>query len=83
MITAMNLQETKLAVMQKIMSVSKTSLLEKIDRLLEEEMVVGYTAEGEPLTKELYNLRLKKAEEQLKSGQYTTQEDLEKESENW
>ena len=83
MITEMNLQETKLGVMQKIMSVSKPSLLEKIDKLLEEEMVVGYTVEGEPLTKELYNLRLRKAEEQLESGESITQEDLERESESW
>ncbi|MEQ8551921.1 MAG: hypothetical protein RLQ12_03655 [Cyclobacteriaceae bacterium] len=79
----MDLQETKLGVMQKIMSVSKPALLEKIDKLLDDEMIVGYTVEGEPLTKELYNQRLQKAEEQLKSGQYITQEDLEKESESW
>ena len=65
------------------MSVSKASLLEKIDKLLEEEMIVGYTVDGKPLTKALYNLRLVEAEEQLRSGQYITQEDLEKESENW
>jgi actin-like ATPase involved in cell morphogenesis len=79
----MNLQEAKLGVIQKIMSVSKSSLLEKIDKLLEEEMVVGYTVEGKPLTKEAYNLRLQKAEEQLKSGLSITQEELESESENW
>ncbi|MDA0196783.1 MAG: hypothetical protein O2887_17145 [Bacteroidetes bacterium] len=79
----MDLQGTKLNVMQKIMSVSKASLLEKIDELLEKEMIVGYTAEGEPLTKELYNMRLQKAEDQLQTGEYITQEDLEKESENW
>lgn len=79
----MDLQEAKLDVMQKIMNVSKASLLEKIDKLLEEELIVGYTVEGQPLTKELYNQRLIEAEEQLRSGQYTTQENLEKESENW
>jgi len=79
----MDLQETKLGVMQKIMSVSKPSLLEKIDKLLEEEMVVGYTVEGKPLNKDQYNKRLQLAEEQLLSGEFITQEDLEKESENW
>lgn len=79
----MDLQETKWGVMQKIMSVSKPGLLEKIDKLLDEEMIVGYTVEGEPLTKSAYNQRLQKAEAQLKSGQYTTQEDLEKEAEGW
>ena len=29
-------------------------------------MIVGYTVEGKPLTKEAYNKRLQKAEEQIK-----------------
>lgn len=79
----MDIQTTKLDVMQKIMAVSKASLLEKINTLLDKEMIVGYTTGGDPLTKESYNLRLQTAEKQLLSGEYTTQEDLEKESENW
>jgi len=79
----MDIQTAKLDVMQKIMAVSKTSLLEKINTLLDQEMIVGYTTGGDPLTKESYNLRLQTAEKQLLSGEYTTQEDLEKESENW
>lgn len=79
----MGIQKTKLSVMQKIMSVSKASLLDKIDKLLEEEMIVGYTVDGKPLTKKVYDMRLQKAEEQLNSGEYVSQEDLEKESENW
>lgn len=46
-------------------------------------MVVGYTVKGEPLTKESYNKRLQTAEKQILAGEYLTQEDLEKESENW
>lgn len=65
------------------MEVSKPSLLERIDKLLDDEMVVGYTVDGEPLTKELYNSRLKEAEHQLKIGEYLSQEELEKESGNW
>lgn len=79
----MDIQVVKLDVIQKIMSVSKASLLKKIDKLLEDELIVGYTVDGEPLTKELYNSRLDAAEEQLCLGKYTTQEDMEKESENW
>ncbi len=79
----MGLQKTKLSVMQKIMSVSKASLLDKIDKILEEEMIVGYTVEGKPLTKKAYDLRLEHAEKQLESGEYLSQEELEKESENW
>ena len=79
----MDLQTTKINVMQKIMNVSKASLLDKISDILDEEMVVGYTADGQPLTKNQYNERLLVAEKQIESGDYITQEDLEKEIENW
>jgi hypothetical protein len=79
----MDLQTSKINVIQKIMNVSKTSLLDKINSILDEEMIVGYTTDGKPLTKQQYNERLLIAEEQIESGDYTTQEDLEKEIENW
>ena len=79
----MDLQATKLDVMQKIMSVSTASLLEKINNILEKEMTIGYTVEGLPLTKKSYNERLQIAEKQIRSGEFTTQEDLEEEAENW
>jgi len=45
--------------------------------------VVGYTSKGEPITKSKLIERVRAASSRVKSGQYTTQEDLEKESENW
>jgi hypothetical protein len=82
-VKTMDLQKTKLDVMQKIMSVSTPSLLEKINNILDNEMIVAYTVDGKPLTKAMYNERLDLAEKQLQSGEYITQEDLEKEAENW
>lgn len=79
----MDLQAAKLDIMQKIMNISTESLIEKVDKLLEKEMIVGYTAKGDPLTKKEYNLRLKKAEKQIASGEFISQTDLEKEAENW
>jgi len=79
----MNIQAAKLDVVQKILTVKKESIIEKINRILDKEIIVGYTAEGKPLTKEAYNKRLQKAEEQIRSGEYFTQEELEKEAENW
>jgi hypothetical protein len=79
----MDLQVAKIDVLQKIMNVSKISLLDKINDILDKEMIVGYTTSGEPLTKEAYNARLLLAEEQIASGNYISQEDLEKEVENW
>lgn len=79
----MDLKTAKLEVIQKIMNVSTESLLEKIDNLLEEELIVGYTAKGESLTKKEYNHRLEKAEREIASGNFLSQQDLEKEIENW
>ena len=79
----MNIQAVKLNVVQKILDVQKESILEKINNILEKEMIVGYTVEGKPLTKDAYNKRLQKAEKQLAVGEYLSQEDLEKESKKW
>lgn len=79
----MSLQTVKIDVMQKLLSVSTEALLEKINKILDKEMIVAYTVEGKPLTQKAYNKRLQKAEQQIKSGNYITQEELEKESENW
>ena len=79
----MDLQTAKLNLMQRIMNVSQASLLDKISNILDEEMIVGYTTDGKPLTREQYNERLLVAENQIESGDYITQENLEKEIENW
>ncbi|WP_016990504.1 hypothetical protein [Flavobacterium sp. ACAM 123] len=48
-----------------------------------EEEVVAYSVDGKPLTKIAYKEELKEAIAEIESGEFTTQEDLEKESENW
>lgn len=50
---------------------------------LEKKDIVGFTVTGGALTKRDYNLRLKKAEQQIASGDFITQENLEIEIENW
>ncbi len=79
----MDIKTLKLNLIQKLMLINKTSLLNKINAMVDEEMVVGYTVDGNPLSPEEYNKRLLKAEEQLLSGNYTSQNDLEDEAENW
>jgi hypothetical protein len=79
----MNIQAAKLDIVQKILTVKKESIIEKINKILDKEMIVGYTVEGKPLTKEAYNKRLQKAEEQIQLGEYLTQDEIEKESESW
>ena len=79
----MNIQAAKLDIVQKILSVSTESLIEKINKILDKEIIVGYTTEGKPLTKEAYNKRLQKAENQIQSGDYLSQNEIEKEAESW
>ncbi len=49
----------------------------------EENPVVGYTASGKAIRKKKLVSDLKEAERQIERGEYTTIEDLEKESEQW
>lgn len=79
----MGIKETKLDLMQKLMTVNDSKLLKKVEKLLEEELIVGYTTSGNPLTISEYNKRLEIAEAQINSGEIISQADLEKESENW
>lgn len=42
-----------------------------------------YTLPGKPMSVEIYKTRINNARERVKSGYFTTQEDLEKEMEQW
>lgn len=78
----MNIETTKLEIMQMLLQTQKPSLLERIKKVFESE-IVAYTADGHPLTKSAYKKELLEAEAEIERGEFTTQEDLEKESENW
>ncbi len=45
--------------------------------------IAGYTTKGEPLTREKIIKRARNASARVKAGQYLTQEEVEKQSENW
>lgn len=49
----------------------------------EETIVEGYEADGTPITKKAIVNEAREASKQVKSGNYTSQEDLEKEVKNW
>ena len=48
-----------------------------------EDEIVAYTVDGKPLTKLAYKAELNEGLSEIKRGEYTTHEDLEKESANW
>jgi hypothetical protein len=45
--------------------------------------IAGYNADGSPITKESLVRRAKSASQRVKSGDFITQEEVEKEIENW
>ena len=45
--------------------------------------IIGYDSKGQPITNEDLIEQVTAASERVKSGEYISQEDLEKESENW
>ncbi len=79
----MNIQTIKLDLVQKLLTVKSESVLKKINQILDKEVIVAYTIDGKPLTKEDYNKNLKEAEKEIESGDFITQEELEKKSAKW
>ncbi len=79
----MDIQAAKLDLVEKILQIGKADLIDKLNQILDKELVVGYTADGKPLTKEEYNSRLERAEEEAKYGRVTSANDLKKEIESW
>ncbi len=49
----------------------------------QENDIVAYTIDGMPLTRITYKEELQEAKSEIKRGEYTSHEDLEKESNNW
>lgn len=49
----------------------------------QENYVVAFTIDGKLLTKKQYNQGLLDAEAEIEGGAFTTQEDIQRESENW
>ncbi|KAF2518022.1 hypothetical protein [Flavobacterium foetidum] len=49
----------------------------------QEEDVVAFSVEGKPVTRSEYKAQLAGVKMEIERGEYTSQEDLEKESENW
>jgi hypothetical protein len=49
----------------------------------EKTVIVGYEPDGTPISQEDLKKRVRKASTQVKAGNYSTQEDLEKEVEDW
>lgn len=61
-----------------------SELYQKMHSFIKEDNpVVGYSASGKAIRKKHFISGLKEAEKQIERGEYTSIEDLEKESEQW
>jgi len=79
----MNIEVAKINLAQKILSLQKESIIEKINKILEKEMIVGYTVEGKPLTEKQYNKMLEKGTKEIEEGNYVTHEAFKNIVANW
>ncbi|MBA5629280.1 hypothetical protein [Moheibacter lacus] len=65
----------------KLLNIIK-SIFESYQRV-EDEAIIGHTADGRPLTKSLLVKRIKKAEKDIDEGRFTSHEELLEEMKNW
>lgn len=67
-------------------STADERLLKVVKAVIEsyqEEEIVAFSVDGKPITRSVYKSELATAKLEIEKGQFTSQEDLEKESENW
>lgn len=82
----MDIQTRKLAFIEEFIKIQSEKLIARFETILKEskdktddDEIVAYSVQGEPLTKEQYIERARKAG----SGELTSAEDLEKEMKDW
>lgn len=83
----MDLTTRKNIFKERFDQIKDIDLVERFENFLEIQLsgnkIVAYTVQGEPLTKEMYVEKVENSLKSVNSGNFTTVEDLEKESENW
>jgi hypothetical protein len=81
----MDIQAEKLHLIEELARLQDIHIIEQIKQLLKQKNnpIVGYEINGEAITRKQLIKRIEEAETRIDNGEYVTQEDLEKESENW
>jgi hypothetical protein len=81
----MDIQLEKLHLIEKLTQIEDIDIIEQVKELLNQKnnQVFGYGINGTPITRKQLIKRIEAAEERIDRGEYTTQEDIEKESQNW
>jgi hypothetical protein len=81
----MDIQAEKLHLIEELTRVQDIHIIEQIKELLKQKNnpIVGFEIDGNPITRKQLIKRIEEAETRIDNGEYITQQDLEKESENW
>jgi len=81
----MDIQAEKLQLIEELTKIQDMRIVEQIKQLLKQKNnpVVGYKVNGDPITRKQLIMQIEEAEKRIDNGEYSTQEDVEKESENW
>lgn len=83
----MDTKKQKQRIIRQVTDIEDANVLRQIEQLLDsnllKEPVVAYNIKGDPMTKKDLIDSVLAAKERVKNGNYTTQEDLEKEAESW
>lgn len=68
----MSTETLKISLAQQILSISDNSILEKVRNLLNSEVVVGYEADGSPITQSQFIEDMEDVDRQIKAGTLKT-----------
>ena len=79
----MDIDSAKINLVQKILNIQKASILEEINKFLDEGNINAYSSEGKPLDREAYIKSIDKSRQEVHLGKLSSQEEIEKRSENW
>lgn len=79
----MNLQAEINLIKAELDSIQDVNIIKKLKEILNTAKIKKYEAGLTPMSEQELIDRTLKSEEQIKAGNYTTIEDLEKESDNW
>lgn len=81
--TYVNIAVKKVELIEWLAGLEDKSLIEQVDNLKNKAVTQAYEAKMKPMSSAEYKSMLAQAEDDLKNGRVTLQEDMERESSNW
>ena len=83
----MDLTTRKNKFKERFDGIMDSNLVERFEAFLDIHLskteIVSYTAQGEPLSKEMYIEKVKKSEAEMDAGRFVTSDELEKKMRSW